>query len=163
MWHYWVILLIYTTGGFISSLCSSFLNITVIQRMLVKVPKAVFVSNLMEWAHPVKSFYIYIYMSKSNKSSCRHVIKRKSKQSDTFTSHQHHSLASSKSSFKPSPSAGTCQANHWGVQSALKNLFPSTDQFSLWSAKLDEIKVFQNVLKAKLFPSLSPQSATLKA
>lgn len=57
---------------------------------------------------------------------------------------------------KISPWAGTCQANHCGVQSALKNLFPSTDQFSLWSAELDEIKVFQNDLKAKLFPLCLP-------
>lgn len=32
----------------------------------------------------------------------------------------------------------------------------SADQFSLWSAELDEIKESENVLKAKLFPSRLP-------
>lgn len=61
------------------------------------------------------------------------------------------------SSKKPSSETPSSSEAHWRASSL------SVDQFSLWSAELDEIKDSENVLKAKLFPWSSPQSAALKA
>lgn len=75
------------------------------------------------------------------------------KHCDPLTSCQRHitSRPPSAASSNSSSSAGTCQTKHWGVQSTLRNISPGTDQFSLWSASLTEMRV-----------CFSAESATLK-